>query len=83
MIGYNNQGITLLPYNAPILLYDKNMHYTKPPEVDRAWSSMAQLQIEARDILARLVFTNEKAWGNRQLIGHFVCCPSVKCLVLP
>jgi len=23
MIGYNNQGIKLLPYNAPIPLYDK------------------------------------------------------------
>jgi len=30
MIGYNNKCIQLLPYNAPISLYDKNMHYTKP-----------------------------------------------------
>jgi len=36
MIGYNNQGIKLLPHNAPIPLYDKNMHYIKP-EVERAW----------------------------------------------
>jgi len=37
MIDYNKQGIKLLPYNAPIVLYlyniKSNMHYTKP-EVD-------------------------------------------------
>jgi len=29
MISYNHQGITLLPYNAPILLYDKHTWTTQ------------------------------------------------------
>ena len=32
-------------------LYDKNLHYTKPPEVDRARPSMARLRIASRTIL--------------------------------
>ena len=36
MIGYNNQCIKLLPYNARKPLYDKNLHYTNP-EVNHAW----------------------------------------------
>jgi len=32
------------------LLYGKNMHYSKPPEVDRAWPSMARLRIAVRAI---------------------------------
>jgi len=35
MIGYNIHGFKLLPYNAPMSLYDKNIHYTEP-EVDHA-----------------------------------------------
>ena len=52
MIGYNNQGIKLLPYmyNAPIPLNEKNMHYTKPLEVDRALPFMARQRIAARAI---------------------------------
>ena len=50
MFDYNNQSIKLSPYNAPIRLHDKNTNYTKSPEVDRAWSSMARQRIAARDI---------------------------------
>src|SRR6218665_1510530 len=39
----------------------KKLHYTKPPEVDRAWPTMARLRIAVRPFLARLVFSNEKA----------------------
>jgi len=43
MIGYNNQGVKLAPYHAPIPLMvrytTKSMLYTKPSEVDRAWPS--------------------------------------------
>ena len=56
MIGYNNQGIKLLPYNAPIPLY-KNKHYTKP-EVDRAWPAYL---IRSGPFYTRLVFSNENA----------------------
>jgi len=31
-------------------LYDKIKHYTKPPEIDRVWSSMARLRIAERAI---------------------------------
>ena len=42
MIGYNNQGIKLLPHNALIPFYDKKytvIHHTKP-EVNRAWLAL-------------------------------------------
>ena len=48
MIGYNNQGIKLLPYNTRIPLCDKhNYALRKPPMIDHAWPSMACLRIEA------------------------------------
>ena len=31
MISYNNQVIKLLPYNAPVKLYDKNMQHELRP----------------------------------------------------
>ena len=37
------------------------MHYTKPSEVDRAWSMVCLLNA-TRDILVRLVFANGKAY---------------------
>jgi len=51
--GYNNQSIKLSSYNAPIPLgpiWQKTMHYTKPPAVNRVWPSMARLRIAARAI---------------------------------
>ena len=65
MIGYNNYGIKLLPYNAH-LYKDKNMHYTKPPEVYRAWRSMAHLHIAAWTIFdLPAIFKRE---------GHYLVC---------
>src|SRR6218665_1517931 len=37
------------------------MHYIKPPEVDRAWPSMARLCVAARVIFGGLVFSIEMA----------------------
>jgi len=49
----NNQNIKLLPYNAPIPLYDKNTHYTRPSDVDGAWPAMSRLRIA---IAAQAIF---------------------------
>ena len=49
-------------------LYDKNMHYTKPPEVDHAYPSMARLRIAVRAIFRTHGLSNEKAWTHRQII---------------
>lgn len=47
MLGYNKQGIKLLPYrpNAPIPSYAYGKKYTlyTKPEVDRAWPTVAPL----------------------------------------
>jgi len=45
-------------HNAPITLYNKNMHYTKPPEVDRAWPAYIRRR---GPYFVHLVFSNEKA----------------------
>jgi len=59
MIGYNNQISKSLPYNAPTLLHNRNMHHTKPPEVDHAWPAYI---VQRGPFLVRMVFSNEKAW---------------------
>jgi len=47
-----------LPYNAPIPLFEKNMHYTKPPEMAHLWPAYF---MRRRPFLVHLVFSNEKA----------------------
>jgi len=59
MISYNNQVIKLLPYNAPVKLYDKNMQYIKPHEVDRAWPAYLMWYGPK---MAGLIFLNEKSF---------------------
>jgi len=47
MYGYNNHSIKLSSYNSHIPLYAKNMQYTRPSEVDRAWPAMARIAARA------------------------------------
>jgi len=46
------------------------MHYTKPPESDRAWPSVARLRIEAWDIFGPPGIFK---WEGLELEWHFSC----------
>jgi len=53
-----NQSIKLVPYNAPIPLYDKEYALQKTPEVDRAWPAYI---VRRGPFFSRMGFSNEKA----------------------